>query len=221
MGDSPGLGRTIEVVPRVHLSFPSLPGASREAEADLPAVDAAGVDGARVVLRLGERTGAARMRAACVIAPADRWAPGVEELILARAAQMARGVFPGSITELHRLGPARVGQGFEEGVDGTGAIGAQKARVRGKVRLAFVEEGRRAVVCGALCIEADQGASCEAAVQGFEIGGALSPPPAPSLFVRGFFAAADHPLAAAAGAGLTAALAVGLILAKRPRPRRR
>jgi hypothetical protein len=191
-------------------------------EARSPPVDLSAIAGARVVLRRGmDGEAGLGLRALCVAAPSDRWAPGVEELVLDRASALARSAVAGAI-ERWEAGAIRwTGQLFDQRLEGT-ARGAEGALgVRGRQLLGFAGEEREALLCAVLCVEpAPAGAAaprCGALVEGVALEGALSPPPPPSLPARGVLLAAEHPLPAATLLSVVAAAVVAILLVRRPR----
>ena len=84
---------------------------------------------------LGYEAGAVTIRAACLAAPANGWAPGVEEIVLGRATQLAREAL-GEVSAFTVGDPVAAGTGFEQRFDGArpwhGLSGAALARVRGR-----------------------------------------------------------------------------------------
>ena len=67
-------------------------------------MDAPPVPGATIALRRGvSGEGGVELVAVCARAPSDRWAPGVEELVLERATAIARGALRGEIDRFDAL----------------------------------------------------------------------------------------------------------------------
>src|SRR3954468_23730402 len=85
----------------LHLRLPD--GAIAEADSALPVIDLSALPGASLPVRAGFRgvgDGAPELRAICAKAPSNRWAPGVEELVLERATWIARGALGGDVERL-------------------------------------------------------------------------------------------------------------------------
>jgi len=244
--DVPGAPASAEVAPGVRLRL-LLPEPGREQpEVELPRVDLSAIAGARVTLRRGvEGAAGIRLRALCATAPSDRWAPGVEDLVLDRASALARTAAPGPI-ERWEIGPLRSSgapaatapgtqapsgdagapsmggsQRFEQAFQGVARGSEGDLAVRGRHLLAFAGEERAALLCTVLCAEPGPrdgaAARCAPLVDAAVFEGALAPAPSPSLMVRGVLLAAEHPRPAAALLVALAALAVALLLARRPR----
>lgn len=197
------------------------PAEPREEDArDLPRLDVSGVPGARVVARRGFRDGDRLERVACVRAPSDRWAPGVESLVLERATGIAAATMPEvgawSGGEVRAAGPR-----FEQTLE------AQSSTKRAAMRhiLGFVADAGAApdvVACTLTCVEPASSASaaCRAWVDGARAEGAFVSAPPPGLGTRAIFAGAERPYHAAALAAVVSVSIVAWILARRPRPRR-
>jgi hypothetical protein len=228
-----------EVAPGVRLRLPAPLGAREEPAADLPAVDLSSISGARITLRRGLEDPAARLRLRilCATAPSDRWAPGVEELVLDRASGLARGAVAGAVERWESAPLAWTGDRFEQRFEGLARDGAAALSIRGRHLLGFAGGDRAALLCSVICAEpveaplaaraeaplaapaAGQPGRCAPLVDAVALEGALAPPPPPSLLVRGILAAAEHPYPAAAILGVLAAAAVAILLARRPKPR--
>ncbi|MEZ4307165.1 MAG: hypothetical protein R3F14_03860 [Polyangiaceae bacterium] len=169
----------IEVVlaPGVKLRLTVGPAATEEADSALPVVDVSAVPGARVVMRRGFTMPEAHVRAACVTAPADRWAPGIEELVLGRATGLAIG---GLGAKIDRWEPGAIraeGGRFEQTL--TGRAGEREAAwIRHE--LVFVGSDHDALLCSVGC----EGAACREVVSSVAIEGTLVGPPPPSLLVQ-------------------------------------
>ncbi|HSO00434.1 MAG TPA: hypothetical protein VLS89_19215, partial [Candidatus Nanopelagicales bacterium] len=183
------------VAPGVALRLPRHADAREEPEGALPAVDLSAIAGARVVVRLG-LTGpeGVRVRALCAAAPADRWAPGAEELVLDRANALARPGAPGEVTRWD-AGPIReliatagAKGGFEQRFEGVARAGDGTLAVRGRHLLGFTDEPA-ALLCTALCaepaVDAAAAPRCDPVIHAVTLEGALAPPPPPGLLVRG------------------------------------
>ena len=208
---------SLEIAPEARLVL-ALPDAAREEPAErLPPMALPPIAGARVTaLRGWVADGGLRLRAACVRAPSDRWAPGVEDIVLDRATALARG---GLDAELERFAGGDIlqsGDRFEQRLDGSGpAVSAVGRHVLG-----FVGSDRDVFVCTWVCLEPERGDRCAALVDAAEPAGTFTGAPAPSLTTRAILAAAEHPTGAAIAAAVLAIGAVTLVLARRPRPRR-
>jgi hypothetical protein len=215
----------------VHLVLRVPEGSREEAEAALPAIDVSGLAGARVALRRGfvrQEGEGVSLRAACVIGPSDKWAPGVEELVLDRATSMVRRALEtGADADIHRLdvGPIQPeGRLFTQLFHGQARRHEVTVVVEGRHALGFVGEARDAVLCTVLCVaplgQAPARASaCEDLARATSLEGALMEAPPPSVMVRLILVSAERPLAAGIVLAVLAVLAVAVILARRPRPR--
>jgi hypothetical protein len=206
---------------RVRLALPE--GASPEPTGDLPAVDVANLPGASVPLRAGYRTGAITLRVACATAPSTGWAPGVEDLVLGRASQIARGALGGNVERFEPGDVLPAGRRFDQRFEATVRPGGQGERLaaRGRHVLGFVGGERHGVLCTFTCTEpaAPGSGDCDALVGAAEVEGAWVAAPPPSLLARGILLVAEGPWEAAGVLGLAAFALAALILARRPRPR--
>lgn len=195
-------------------------GAAEERVEALPRIEVSSLRGARVGLRRGfvDEAGV-RLRVACVEAPSDRFAPGVEEIVLGMATSIARGAASDGIT-LERWdaeGITRHEGRFEQVLTGQGARGDRPVVLRGRHVLGFEGAASEAVLCTFVCEEPRTNERCGALVDSAELV-SLVPPPPPSLFVRTILMAAERPRDAALlgmGIGL---VCVVVLLARRPRP---
>lgn len=209
--------------PGVSLSV-QLPGnAQEEIESALPVLDVSGLAGASVTLRRGWSDGQGLvLRAGCVRGPSDRWAPGVEELVLARAAGIAQRSVPGDFARWN-AGPIEAKGGlFEQRLHGEGGARGEGAVAEGRLLLGFAGESRDAVLCSLVCAEPAArvgGGRCAELVRGAAPEGAFTGAPPPSMLVRGILLAAERPKHAALVASVLGAAVVAVILARRPRPR--
>ena len=195
-------------------------GAAREPDEALPPVAVPALPGARIAARIGYRSGAVTLRAACLAAPANGWAPGIEEIVLGRATQLARESLGGEVTPFTVGDRAAVGPRFEQRFEGVLRRDPALA-VRGRHWLGFGGDAPDAIVCTAVCTEPEHAAppACEALIEGAAPTGTWAEAPPPNLLARSLLLAAEQPQAAAAVL-MTASLAVAaLILARRPRPR--
>jgi hypothetical protein len=215
----------IVIAPEARLRV-ELPDGAREVETStLPPVDLPPTAGVEVVAWRGWTASLAAatpttVRVACVRAPSDRWAPGVESLVLARATAIAQRA---ASVESARWEPSAiraVGPRFEQIISGQAAQGGAPVSVALRHVLAFAGERRDAALCTLLCVEPRSDARCLAIVESAEPVGTFVDPPPPGLMIRAVLLAAERPqLAGALTAVLIAAL-VALILQRRPRPRR-
>jgi hypothetical protein len=200
-------------------------GSREEAEAALPAIDVSGLAGAKVALRRGfvGQEGVS-LRAGCVMGPSDKWAPGVEELVLDRATSMARRALEADITRLD-VGPIQPeGRLFTQLLHGQATRHEATVVIEGRHALGFAGEARDAVLCTVVCVAPVGRApalpsACEELARASSLEGALTEPPPPSVMIRLILASAERPLAAGVALSVLAVLAVAVILARRPRPR--
>ncbi len=194
-------------------------GAAPLPDAALPFVDVSTLPGARVPLRLGfAGAGGVELHAVCAAAPSDRWAPGVEELVLGRATAIAEGAL-GEVERFEAREIARAGPRFEQRFEAFARRGGEPRRAIGKHVLGFAGEAREALLCTAACSEPRGGDRCAPLVESAQVEGAFSSAPPPSLLVRGVLLAAEHPGPAAVIVGAATIAAIALVLARRPRPR--
>ncbi|MRG94862.1 hypothetical protein [Polyangium spumosum] len=195
-------------------------GAAEERAEALPRIEVSSLKGARVSLRRGfvDEVGL-RLRVACVEAPSDRFAPGLEEVVFGMATHLARGAASEGVA-LERWdaeGITRHDGRFEQALTGRGARGDAPVTFRGRHVLGFEGAAREAVLCTFVCEEPRTGERCGELVAKAELG-SLVPPPPPSLLVRSILMAAERPRdAALLGAGI-GVLFVVVLLARRPRP---
>lgn len=201
---------TLDVAAGVTLALAVPDGAIEEPQGALPAIDVSAVPGARVAVRRGFTGSGVTLRAACVVAPSDRWAPGLEELVLGRATAIATANGGASRWE---PGPIeRKGDRFEQRV--TGRAGDREiASVRHV--LGFAGEGHDAVLCSIFCGGDDL--ACSGIVAAASVTGPLTDAPPPSLLVRAALLTAERPYEAALSASLVIAALVALLVARRPK----
>lgn len=197
-------------------------GAADEPEAELPAIDVSSIPGAAVTVRRGFRGDAGvTLRAICARAPSDRWAPGVEELVLGRASGLVHGALGGEVESFEATDIRSAGSRFEQGFEAKAARpdGAH-VTARGRHLLGFAGEARSAVLCTVVCLEpsAPTGGRCAALVDAASVEGAFTEAPPPSLLVRTILLAAERPQAMLGAAGAAALLVIALVLARRPKP---
>lgn len=185
-------------------------------------LDLGGLPGARITAQ-GAWTGAGdvQLRGACIRAPSDRWAPGVEDLVLARATDLARGQL-GLEVEAWFGGPIeRDGPRFTQRLEGSGRRAGAPFAALGKHVLGFVGDRRDATACSVVCVEPAGGRRCRELVDSVEAVGSFVDAPPPSPWVRLVLASAEHPTAALVAAAALSLAVVGALLATRPRPARR
>lgn len=208
----------------ISLSLPQ--GAREERESALPVIEVGGLPGASVALRRGFTSpDGVIVRAACVRGPSDRWAPGVEGLVLGRATGIAREAIDAPLDRWD-AGPIQaIGDRFEQRLEGEGRAGESGPALaaRGRHLLGFVGEARDVVVCSVVCVER-RGSSatqerCSELVDAASAGGSLTPPPAPSVMIRAILLAAERPREALAVSFAVTLCLVAIVLARRPRPR--
>jgi hypothetical protein len=216
---SPAADVALRVVPGVEVRLALPEGAAPEPSSDLPAVDVANLPGAAVPLRAGYRVGALTLRIACATAPSAGWAPGVEEIVLGRASQIARGALAGEVERFEPGDVRTLGARIEQRFEATVRRNGEPLAARGRHVLGFVGSARDGVLCTLACTEPAPGGRCDALVHGAEVEGTWVEAPPPSLFVRGILLVAEGPWEAAGVLGLAALLLIALILARRPRPR--
>lgn len=207
---------SVEVAPGVTLRIAAPPGAREEPESALVPIDVSAVPGARVVALRGFADGAVTVRAACVVAPSDRWAPGLEELVLGRATGLAAAGLRVPI-ERWDAGPIeKRSDRFEQRV--SGRVGDREAAGIAHT-LAFVGKEHEVLVCSVACAAAPDAPrqACASALAGSGVTGALAAAPPPSPLVRSVLFAAEKPYETAAIAIVLGALAIALLLARRPR----
>ncbi len=188
----------------------------------MPGVDVPPIAGASIALRRGiAADGGVELVAVCARAPSDRWAPGVEELVLARATGIARGALQGEIDRFDAAAIVASGPRFEQPFEGALHRGAVPLAFRGRHLLGFTNQAREAVICSVICTEPSGMTSlCAPVMASLEATGSWTSAPPPSLAIRAILGAAERP-AIALGIGATLGLVlVVAIFARRPRPRR-
>jgi hypothetical protein len=195
--------------------------ASEAAPETLPEFQVSGLPGARVALRRGFLDAAsANVHVACVEAPSDRWAPGMEDIVFGVANGVAHRAMSQRLT-LETWEPGALvskDEHFEQKISGKGLHEGSAVKLSGQHVLGFEGANRDVVLCSVICDEArDQGA-CAEIVPHAKLEGLVAAPP-PSLLVQAVFHAAEKPWNAAALGGVVGMMIVGLVLAKRPRPK--
>jgi hypothetical protein len=206
----------LQAAPDVHLLV-SLPAASiAEPTAALPEVPLPPGLG-EVAARAGWTSpDGARVRVACVRAPSDRWAPGIEELVLARASDIARGASGAALATWTAGAPARVGLVFSQRLDGSGERGGAPVLAAGRHLLGFRGPDHEALLCSVVCT-APRAAECGAVAESAVLEGALVGEPPPTWWVQALLFAAERPRLAGGGALLAALVLTAVILWRRPR----
>ena len=187
----------------------------------LPRFEVSGLSGARVSLRVGYVGEAGlRLRAACVEAPSDGWAPGVEDIVfsLGTGVLQRAALSDLTISRFSALSIAQRGLLLEQGLVGAGERAGEPVALSGLHLLGFEGARREAVFCSVLCEEPTAGSACAALVSGAELSSLVEAPP-PSWFVRALMASAERPRHAALFFGVLGCLVVAVLLWRRPRPR--
>jgi hypothetical protein len=184
-------------------------------------VNLGGLPGVRVVLRVGHRGPQATLRVLCAAGPSRGFAPGVEGLLLGRASQIARGAVAGEVTRFDAAEALVAGPRFEQRFSASARSEAGPVAVEGRHLLGFAGEARDVVLCSLLCAEREGGGRCAPLVEAARAEGAWLAAPPPSLWVRGILLGAEHPQAALMMLGAVTIAAAALVVARRPRPRRR
>ncbi len=178
--------------------------------------------GASIALRRGlSGEGGVELVAVCARAPSDRWAPGVEELVLGRATAIAQGALRGEIERFDALAITASGPRFEQPFEGAMHRGAAPLTFRGRHLLGFNRESREAVLCSVICAEPPSTSSrCAPVIDSVATVGAWTSAPPPSLAVRAILGTAERPAIALGIASALGLVIVVVIFARRPRPRR-
>ena len=180
------------------------------------------IPGAAIALRRGiAADGGLELVAICARAPSDRWAPGVEELVLGRATGIARGALHGEIDRFDAAAIVASGPRFEQPFEGALHRGAAPLAFRGRHLLGFTDKARQAVLCSVICTEPPAATSrCAPVIARLEATGSWTGAPPPSLAIRAILGTAERP---AIALGIASALGLAIVVAifaKRPRPRR-
>lgn len=199
-----------------------VPSAAVEVSAEnLPRFEVSGLPGARIALRRGFLDGAGtNVHVACVEAPSDRWAPGMEEVVFS----VANGVAHRAVKERLPIERWEAGsivskdQRFEQKAFGKGAADRSSTNVTAKHVLGFEGVQHEVVLCSVLCDERPDQTACSDLVERAQLEGLVVAPP-PSLLVQAVFFTAEKPADAAAIVGVLGILVAGIVLAKRPRPK--
>ena len=188
----------------------------------MPIVDVPPIPGASLALRRGlEAEGSLELVAVCARAPSDRWAPGVEELVLGRATGIARGALQAEIDSFDTSAIAASGPRFEQPFEGAAHRGPVPLAFRGRHLLGFSTASREAVLCSVICTEPPSSSSrCAPVIESLEATGTWTSAPPPSLLIRAILGTAEHPAIALGIASALGLVIVMAIFARRPRPRR-
>lgn len=188
----------------------------------MPSVDVPPIPGAAIALRRGVAAeGGVELVAVCAQAPSDRWAPGVEELVLARATGIARGALQGEIDRFDASAIAASGPRFEQPFEGALHRGAVPLAFRGRHLLGFTKASREAVLCSVICTEPPSSSSrCAPVIASLDATGSWTSAPPPSLAIRAILGTAERPAIALGIASALGLVLVVVIFARRPRPRR-
>lgn len=181
-------------------------------EADLRPPDVSKLSGARVVRARGwDGDAALVVRAGCARGPADRFVPGVEDVLFEKATWFAlegSGAKPAEIFVARARDTDRTFERRLEGRDDVGAVTVEHL-------LAFAGAHRDAVLCSVAC----RGPAAECAKVTLRIEGQSAPLPEPSWWIRGVLLAAEHPATALAAALAATVAVVAVLLWRRPYPR--
>lgn len=187
----------------------------------LPRLDVSGLPGARIAVRRGFQDAAGtNVHVACVEAPSDRWAPGMEEVVFS----VANGVAHRALKERLPIDRWEAGsivssdERFEQKAFGKSAAEGSAAKVVARHVLGFEGVRQDVVLCSVLCDGLRDQSTCAGIVDQAQLKGLVAAPP-PSVLVQAVFFAAERPADAAAILGVVGILVAGLVLAKRPRPR--
>lgn len=193
----------------------------------LSAVNVAGLPGVTVVLQRGFRaslgaSGEASIAVGCVRGPSDKWAPGVEELVFARATSIARGSIGADLERLDARPIRSENLVIDQRLSGEGARLGEPVLVEVRHLLGFAGEAREGVLCSVVCVEPrseGSGTRCGGLVASASLEGALMEAPPPSALVRLILAAAERPLHAGVVFAVFGLAVVAIVLARRPRSR--
>jgi hypothetical protein len=158
----------------------------------------------------------ALVRAACVRAPSDRWAPGIEELVLARASDIARGASGATLAGWTAAAPSRQGLAWSQRLEGAGERGGAPVLATGRHLLAFRGPDHEALLCSVVCTE-PRAAACAAVAESAALDGALVGEPPPTWWLKALLLSAEHPRLAGGGALLVAVVVTAIVLRRRPR----
>jgi len=187
----------------------------------LPRFDVSGLPGAHIALRRGFLDDAgANVHVACVEAPSDRWAPGMEEVVFG----VANGVAHRAMNERLAIDRWEAGnivaqdQRFEQKLFAQTRPESSSVKLSGKHELGFAGAKRDVVLCSVLCDERRDHEDCAEILAQAHLERLVAPPP-PSLLVQAVFLTAERPRDAAMILGVVGLVVVGIVLAKRPRPK--
>jgi len=194
-------------------------GARRVADEALPIADVSGLPGAWIAARAGWAAGSVEVTVICAAGPAAGWAPGVEELVLGRASQIAERAIGGEGTRLPAGAIEAEGPRFGQAFAGVVRRGEETQRARGRHVLGFAGEPRVGIACTIICVEPEASGICEGLIVGAAAEGAWRQAPPPSALSRSILLAAERPYEVLGAGGAAALLIAALVIAKRPRPR--
>jgi hypothetical protein len=172
-----------------------------------------------VLVQRGYADGRVTLRAVCAAAPAGGWAPGIEEIVLGRATQLARQALPGAASRFSASEAVSVGTRFELRFEATLGPEGGILSARGRHWLGFAGEPREGLLCTVACTEPAPGTACEPLLASAAPSGTWLDPPPPNLAARALLLAATSPWEAALALAVASLAAAAVILARRPRPR--
>lgn len=186
----------------------------------LPRFDVSGLPGARIAVRRGFLDdGGTNFFVACVEAPSDRWAPGMEDIVFGVAGGVAHRAITEQLT-IERWDVESIvsrDEHFEQKLSGTAQREGSPVKLLGKHVLGFEGAKREVVLCSTICDEPRDHDACGAIMAQANLAELVAAPP-PSLLVQTVFFAAEKPWDAAGLAGVVGLLMMGVVLARRPRP---
>ena len=201
-----------------------VPNSAREIEPDkLPTFEVSGLPGARVSLRSGyfDAVGTS-VHLACVEAPSDRWAPGMEEIVFSMANGLGHRAMSGrmAIESWDAGSIVSKDERFDQQLSGKAKREQTTVKLLGRHVLGFEGAKKDVVLCSVICDgnEGREQDTCSTIVNGAALDGLVAAP-SPSLLVQAVFFTAEKPVQAACVVGILGMLIVGLVLAKRPRPK--
>ncbi|MFT3774276.1 MAG: hypothetical protein QM820_53620 [Minicystis sp.] len=194
-------------------------GALAEAAEALPAIDVSNLPGAAVPVKAGFHAAEATVRVVCATAPSRGWAPGIEEIVMGRVSQIARGALGGEVTRFEATETAAIATRFEQRFEARVQRGGEALAAVGRHVLGFTGEKRDAAVCSVVCLEKEGGGRCAGLVNAAQAEGAWVAAPPPSFLVRGILLTAERPAVAVGIVGAATIALAALVIARRPRPR--
>ncbi|HTJ80981.1 MAG TPA: hypothetical protein VL400_04635 [Polyangiaceae bacterium] len=176
-------------------------------QAALEPLDVSKLPGASVVARRGFSRASDAVDVGCARAPSDRWVDGIEGVLFERATALAlrsAHVKPDALASAGGSAEAHVLRQRLEGTVGARALVVEHA-------LFFVGDRRDVELCSVVSVGSTRPA--------LDVRGDLRAAPEPGLFMRAVVGTAEHPVAAGVGVAILGALAVAVLLWKRPYPR--